>query len=60
MTTSWAGLTKAVSPGEILYLADGSICLRVRGSEFDTQVRGERHISVLPQKRSLTAAKRHS
>ncbi len=29
MSISWAGLAEAVSPGEILYLADGSVRLRV-------------------------------
>ena len=30
MSVSWAGLAAAVEPGEVLYLADGSVRLRVR------------------------------
>jgi pyruvate kinase len=43
MSISWAGLAQAVSPGEILYLADGSVRLRVAEArpddgEFDADV----------------------
>jgi pyruvate kinase len=43
MSISWAGLAEAVSPGEVLYLADGSIRLRVAAArvaerEFDADV----------------------
>jgi pyruvate kinase len=41
MSISWAGLADAVSPGEILYLADGSVRLRVattRAGEIDADV----------------------
>src|SRR4051794_40373671 len=43
MSITWAGLANAVSPGEILYLADGSIRLRAAAvrageAEFDAEV----------------------
>src|SRR3954464_16052838 len=43
MTINWAGLADAVQPGEILYLADGSIRLRAQAvragdREFDAEV----------------------
>ncbi|MCD6727665.1 MAG: pyruvate kinase [Solirubrobacteraceae bacterium] len=43
MTVSWAGLAAAVEPGELVYLADGSVRLRVRAvraqdGEFDCEV----------------------
>src|SRR4051794_28436178 len=43
MSISWGGLAQAVTPGEILYLADGSIRLRARAvrseaGEFDAEV----------------------
>jgi pyruvate kinase len=43
MTVSWAGLAQAVGPGEVLYLADGSVRLRVErarpeSGEIDTLV----------------------
>src|SRR3954469_756209 len=43
MSISWAGLAAAVQPGEVLYLADGSIRLRasavrVGDAEFDAEV----------------------
>jgi pyruvate kinase len=43
MSISWAGLAAAVQPGEVLYLADGSIRLRteavrVGDCEFDAEV----------------------
>jgi pyruvate kinase len=43
MTIAWAGLAKAVEPGEILYLADGAVRLRATAvregdGEFDTEV----------------------
>src|SRR3954469_22424226 len=43
MSISWAGLAAAVQPGEILYLADGSIRLRAQAvrvgeGEFDCEV----------------------
>jgi pyruvate kinase len=43
MTVSWAGLAAAVEPGESVYLADGSVRLRVKDvrsgdGEFDCEV----------------------
>jgi pyruvate kinase len=41
MSVAWAGLAEALSSGEVLYLADGSVRLRVEGSrdgELDTAV----------------------
>src|SRR4051812_4179823 len=43
MSINWAGLAQAVTPGEILYLADGSIRLRAQAvrsesGEFDAEV----------------------
>ena len=43
MSVSWAGLAGAVEPGEVLYLADGSVRLRVRAvrvgdAEVDAEV----------------------
>jgi pyruvate kinase len=41
MSISWAGLADALSPGEVLYLADGSVRLRVsatRTGEIDADV----------------------
>src|SRR3954452_14558757 len=43
MAISWAGLAQAVTPGEVLYLADGSIRMRAQAvraelSEFDAEV----------------------
>ena len=32
MAISWAGLAEAISVGEVLYLADGAIRLRVEGA----------------------------
>ena len=42
MSVAWADLTEAVEPGEVIYLADGSVRLRVTavrgGCEVDTDV----------------------
>ena len=42
MSVAWAGLGEAVEPGEVIYLADGSVRLRVTavrdGCEVDTSV----------------------
>src|SRR5215210_2746501 len=41
MTVAWAGLAEAVGPGDVLYLADGSVRLRaqaVRGNEIEARV----------------------
>src|SRR5436190_4994539 len=43
MSITWAGLAQAITPGEVLYLADGSIRLRARAvrseaGEFDAEV----------------------
>src|SRR5918997_1051742 len=35
MTTAWAGLANAVHPGEVLYLADGAVRLRVKATRPD-------------------------
>ena len=36
MTISWAGLAEAVEPGEVLYLADGSVRLRTTATRPDS------------------------
>jgi pyruvate kinase len=44
MTISWAGLPEAIEPGEVLYLADGSVRLRaqaVRADEHEIDARVE-------------------
>jgi pyruvate kinase len=44
MTISWAGLARAIEPGEVLYLADGSIRLRattVRADDFEVEAEVE-------------------
>jgi pyruvate kinase len=44
MTISWEGLARALAPGDILYLADGSVRLRataVRAAEFEVEAEVE-------------------
>ena len=53
MSISWAGLAEALAPGEVLYLADGSVRLRVvvtrpGDGEIDAARRGRRCRRVAP------------